>query len=76
MKIVKDAQIDTVACLKCPEDHSGSAFCFPIAHNKSHEGLKGITKENIERLKLVMGGREDEPQWYVPGRCLTPCPNL
>jgi hypothetical protein len=52
VKIVKDAQIDTVACVKCPEDYSGSAFCFPITHNKSPEGLKGITKENIERLKL------------------------
>jgi hypothetical protein len=51
--------------VKCPEDLTGRAFCFPIGHNESHEGLKEITKENIERLQRAMGGREDPPEWYV-----------
>ena len=66
MRIQKDARVPVVP-VKCPEDPTGRAFRFPIAHNKSHEGLKGITKENIERLQRAMGGREDPPEWYV--RC-------
>ena len=64
MKIRRDAHVRVVS-VKCPEDLTGRAFCFPIGHNKSHEGLKEITKENIERLQRAMGGREDPPEWYV-----------
>ena len=64
MRIQKDARVRAVA-VKSPEDPTRRVFCFPIAHNKSEEGLKGITRENIERLQRAMGGREDPPQWYV-----------
>jgi hypothetical protein len=65
MRILKDSHIGRVVSVKCPEDPTGSAFCFAVAHNKSFEGLEGVTKENIERLQQAMGGREDPPKWYV-----------
>ena len=61
MKIQREACVQVVP-VKCPEDPTGRALCFPIANN--HEGLKDITKENIERLQRAMG-MEEPPQWYV-----------
>jgi len=63
MKIRRDGCVQIIT-VKCPEDPTGRAFCFPLGHNKSEEGLKAITKERIERLQQAMG-MEDPPQWYV-----------
>ena len=64
LEIRRDSYNVRLITVGCPEDLTGRAFCFPIGHNMSDEGLKAITKENIEKLQRAMG-MEDPPQWYV-----------
>jgi hypothetical protein len=63
-RILRMDRLSKILQVKVPENPSGTGICFPIAHNKTKEGLGGLTEERREGLRQAMG-ITDAPKWYV-----------
>jgi hypothetical protein len=59
--VMREGRIGGLAVVKWGEE---DVLCYGLAHDKTPEGLKLITRDRIDMVKRAMK-KDEEPPWYT-----------